>query len=78
MEPILETYRNHQIEIVDEPYAIETLATGTLTPNIGRKAVIKVDGDDVTDECNSGDKPSPKSKIASARQYIDLKFFSKA
>ena len=78
MEPISETYRNHQIEIVDEPYAIETLAMGTLTPNIGRKAVIKVDGDDVTDKCDSGDKPSPESMIASARKYIDQKFFSKA
>jgi len=78
MEPISETYRNHQIEIVDEPYAIETLAAGTLTPNIGRKVVIKVDGDDVTDECDSGDKPSPESMIASVRQYIDQKFFSKA
>ena len=77
MEPINETYRDHQIEVVDEPYAIETLATGTLTPNIGRKAVIKVDGDDVTDKCDSGDKTSPESMIASARQYIDQKFFSK-
>ena len=77
MEPISETYRNHQIQIVDEAYAIETLATGTLSPNVGRKAVIKVDGDDVTDKCDSGDKPSPESMIASARQYIDQKFFSK-
>ena len=77
MEPISETYRNHQIEIVDEPYAIETLAMGILSPNMGRKAIIKVDGDDVTDECDSGDKPSPESMVASARRYIDLKFFSK-
>jgi hypothetical protein len=77
MEPIVETYRDHQIEIVDEPYAIETLSMGTLSPNVGRKAVIKVDGDDVTDECDSGDKPSPESMIVSARRYIDRKFFSK-
>jgi hypothetical protein len=78
MEPISETYRNHQIEIVDKAYVIETLATGNLSPNFGRKAVIKVDGDDVTDECDSGDKTSPESMIASARSYIDQKFFSKA
>jgi hypothetical protein len=77
MEPISDTYRSHQIEIIDEPYAIETLAMGILSPNIGRKAVVKVDGDDVTDKCASGDKPSPESMIASARQYIDQKFFSK-
>ncbi len=50
---------------------------GTLSPNIGRKAVIKVDGDDVTDKCDSGDKSSPESMIASARRYVDQKFFSK-
>ena len=66
MEPISETYRNHQIEIVDEPYAIETLATGTLSPNIGRKAVIKVDGDDVTDECDAGDKTSMHALLGAA------------
>ncbi len=76
MDPISETYRNHQIEIVDEPYAIETLALGTLSPNVGRKAIIKVDGDDVTNECDSGDKPSPESMIASARRYVDQKLFS--
>jgi hypothetical protein len=77
MEPISETYRKHQIEIVNEPFAIETLATGVLSPNMGRKTVIKVDGDDVTDRCESEDKTSPEAMIASARKYIDQTFFSK-
>ena len=77
MKAITETYRDHQIEIKDENFAIAGLVTGGLTPKLGMKAVVKVDGDDVTGECATSDESqSPEAILAGARQYIDKTFFA--
>jgi hypothetical protein len=76
MEPITESYRGHQIEIKDENFAIAGLVTGGITPKLGVKAVVKVDGDDVTGKCESGETQNPEAMIASARKYVDKTFFA--
>jgi len=79
MKAINETYRGHQIEIEDESFAIAGLETGVLTPKVGRQAVIRVDGDDVTKQCDTlGDGSGPEALLATARAYVDKEFFNKA